>query len=107
MAREPDQRKRAEWRSRLARHAKSDLTVARFCARENVAVATFHYWRRKCRDEAAVAEEPPAEFTAVEVVNGGSVTIRFPGGAVMEIPEPRESLLRAVIGALAGGCEPC
>jgi hypothetical protein len=40
-------------------------------------------------------------------VGGGSVTIRFPGGAVMEIPEPDEDLLRAVIGALTSGSEPC
>ena len=107
MAREPDRRTCAEWRSRLARHAKSGLTVARFCDREDVAVATSHDWRPKCRDEATVAEEAPAEIAAVEVVNEGSVTIRFPGGPVMEIPDPRENLLRSVIGVLAGGSEPC
>ncbi len=107
MARQADERKFIDWRARLARHAKSGLTVAGFCEREDVAVATFHYWRRKCQGEAATREQPRAEFAPVEVVHGSGVTIRFPGGAVMEIPEPREDLLRAVIAALAGGSEPC
>lgn len=47
MARQADERKFLEWRGRLARHAKSGQTVARFCEREDVAVATFHYWRRR------------------------------------------------------------
>jgi hypothetical protein len=40
VARQADERKLIEWRARLARHAKSGLTVARFCEREDVAVAT-------------------------------------------------------------------
>lgn len=107
MARQADQRKFIEWRSRLARHEKSGLTVARFCEREDVAVATFHYCRRKCLGEVATPELTRAEFAPVEVVQGSSVTIRFPGGAVMEIPEPREDLLRVLVAALAGGSAPC
>ena len=83
MPRQADERKFTEWRSRLARHAKSGLTVAGFCEREGVAVATFHYWRRKCQGGAATRELPRAEFAPVEVVHGSGVTIRFPGGAVM------------------------
>ena len=107
MARHADERRFLEWRGRLARHAKSGLTVARFCEREDVAVATFHYWRRKCRGAAASQEQPRPEFTPVEVVHGASVTIRFPGGTVMEIPEPREDLVRALAAALSGGSGPC
>jgi hypothetical protein len=36
-----------------------------------------------------------------------AVTIRFAGGAVMEIPEDREDLVKAVARALAGESEPC
>jgi hypothetical protein len=107
VARQADDQKFIEWRARLARHAKSGLTVARFCDREDVTVATFHYWRRKCGGEAAEPELTRAEFAPVEVVHGSGVTIRFPGGAVMEIPETREDLLRALVAALAGGSEPC
>jgi hypothetical protein len=107
VARQADERKFIEWRSRLTRHAKSGLTVARFCEREDVAVATFHYWRRKCRGEVVTPELTRAEFAPVEVVHGSGVTIRFPGGAVMEIPDPREDVLRALVAALAGGSEPC
>ncbi len=80
--------------------------MSRFCGREGVSIAAFHYWRRKCQVAEVNSEPPRAQFAPVEVVHAGSVTIRFPGGAVMESPEPREALLRAVIGALAGGSGP-
>ena len=107
VARQADERKFIEWRSRLARHVKPGLTVARFCEREDVAVATFHYWQRKCRGEVVTPELKRAELAPVEVVHGGGVTIRFPGGAMMEIPEPLEDVLRALVAALTGGSEPC
>ena len=47
MARCGDDRKRAEWRERLARFSGCGLTVARFCEAEQVSVAAFYQWRRK------------------------------------------------------------
>jgi hypothetical protein len=47
MARRSDSETHAEWRKRLERFARSGLTVARFCAREQVSVASFYHWRKK------------------------------------------------------------
>lgn len=107
MARQGDRRKLAEWQQRLQRFKKAGLTVARFCTRERVSAATFWYWRRKCAAKAAVPRAAPAVFSPVEVVGGGVVTLRFPTGAVMELPDDRLDLVRAAVEAAAGALKPC
>ena len=47
MARRSDVRKDAAWRKRLERFTRCRLTVARFCDREGVSVASLYYWRKK------------------------------------------------------------
>ena len=113
MGRQSDPRKAAAWERRLARYGDSGLTVGRFCDREGVSIATFHYWQRKIRDvsakEAAWSTPalPRAHFDPVEVVSRQAVTIRFASGAVMEIPEDREDLVKAAVRALASEAQPC
>ena len=113
MGRQSDPRKTAAWERRIARFSDSGLTVARFCDRERVAIATFHYWQRKLRDASAneaawpTPALPVAHFDPVEVVSRQAVTIRFASGAVMEIPEDRKDLVKAVASALASEAQPC
>jgi hypothetical protein len=113
MGRQSDPRKAAVWERRLARFGDSGLTVARFCAREGVSIATFHYWQRKLRDASAneaawsAPAAPVARFDPVEVASRPAVTIRFAGGVVMEIPEDREDLLKVAVLALASEAAPC
>ena len=113
MGRQSDPRKAAAWERRIARFGDSGLTVARFCVREGVSIATFHYWQRKIRDASAGEESwsppalPVARFDPVEVVSRQAVTIRFASGAVMEIPEDREDLVKAAVRALSGEVPPC
>ena len=113
MGRQSDPRKAAAWERRLGRFGESGLTVARFCDREGVSIATFHYWQRKLRDasvdEAAWSPTTPsvAHFDPVEVVSRQAVTIRFAAGAVMEIPDDREDLVQAAVRALLGAPAPC
>ena len=113
MGRPSDPRKAAAWERRLGRFGESGLTVARFCDREGVSIATFHYWQRKLRDASvnetgwATPAAPMARFDPVEVVSRQGVTIRFAGGAVMEIPEDREDLVQAAVRALLGASAPC
>ena len=38
-----------EWRSRLARFRRENLTVAEFCRREGLTKHTFYAWRRRLR----------------------------------------------------------
>ena len=113
MGRQMDPRKAAVWERRLVRFGESGLTVGRFCDREGVSIATFHYWQRKLReasvDETAWATPaaPVARFDPVDVVSRPAVTIRFASGAVMEIPEDREDLVKAVVLTLTTEAAPC
>ena len=69
MGRQSDPRKAAAWERRLARYGDSGLTVGRFCDREGVSIATFHYWQRKFRDASVEdpAWAPPAAPVAGHV----------------------------------------
>ena len=113
MGRQSDPRKAAAWERRIARFSDSGLTVARFCDREGVSVATFHSRQRKLGEVSATEAAwptlalPVARFDPVEVVSRQAVTIRFASGAVMEIPEDREDLVKAVVRALASEAQPC
>jgi hypothetical protein len=113
MGRQSDPRKAAAWERRLARFSESGLTVGRFCDREGVSIATFHDWQRKIGDVSAAEAAwstptaPVARFDPVEVVSRQAVTIRFASGAVMEIPEDREDLVRALVIALMTEAVPC
>ena len=113
MGRQTDPRKAAAWERRLDRFGESGLTVARFCDREGVSIATYHYWQRKLRDPSlaetawAMPAAPSARFDPVEVVSRQAVTIRFAGGAVMEIPEDREDLVKVAILALVSEAALC
>lgn len=107
MARQDDQQKLAEWQQRLQRFEKAGLTVARFCTRERVSAPTFWYWRRKCAGSASARPVAPAVFSPVEVVGGGTVTLRFPTGTVMELPDDRLDLVRVAVEAASGAPKPC
>lgn len=107
MARQEDRRKLAEWQRRLRRFEKSGLTVTRFCARERVSVPTFWYWRRKWAGGDASPLAAPAAFKSVEVIGVRAVTLRFPVGVVLDIPEDRPDLMRVAIEAAAGMAQPC
>jgi hypothetical protein len=47
MSRSRDPHKLAVWRERFERFSSSELTMARFRARERISVASFYHWRKK------------------------------------------------------------
>jgi hypothetical protein len=116
MARSVDARRLAVWRERFQRFQRAGLTVARFCAREQVSVPSFYLWRKKLaqgraagqaihRDAATKQETPErwGDFAPVRLVGAAaSLAACLPGGTRLEIPlaDPRagellERLLRA------------
>ncbi len=107
MARTSDPAKAAQWQRRLHRFDASSLSVARFCQREKVSVASFYHWRKKLagrtdRDPAA----PPngvtrAAFRPVHVMAATpAVTVHLPGGARLEVPAENLTVVRTVIDEL-------
>jgi hypothetical protein len=107
MGRPANQAKALEWQERLRRFEESGLTVSRFCLRERVTESTFWYWRRKSADNGVPLEPSASVFAPVDIIGGRSVPLRFPAGAVLEIPEDRPDLVRLAIEVLSGASQPC
>lgn len=47
MSRIPDQSKLSLWSQRFNRFHNSGLSIARFCARENIPTHSFYYWAKR------------------------------------------------------------
>jgi hypothetical protein len=47
MPRSPDLKLHALWRERVRRQVDSALTIAQFCTRERLSMASFHAWKRR------------------------------------------------------------
>lgn len=108
MARAPDPAKAAQWRRRLERFELSNMSVARFCRREGVSVASFYHWRPKLAartDRPAVPRRiaPPASaFKPLSITGAASpaVTLHLPGGARLEVPAGDHRTVRIVVREL-------
>lgn len=110
MGRTVDEGKWAEWRRRLARHGEWSGSVATFCEREGVSVATFYQWRRKLGRQSPgpatsrVAKRPapdaPPRFLPVRIEAPAQVELEFPNGVRMRVPAHSTAALEAVVGAV-------
>lgn len=86
----PSPAKRAEWRRRLRRFVPAVETVAEFCDREGVSVASFYHWRRVLKGRTAGARnaipgggaksrEPVSRLSFVPVeITPVATTVAFP-----------------------------
>ena len=100
---------REMWSERLRRYAKSGLTVAAFCERERVSVASFYYWRRKFPAAAGTSGGGPGrnlgrgpqkrDFVPIAIRNSAAIKMRLPNGAQLWLPAGDASLLSAAIAA--------
>lgn len=105
------------WRKRISRHGESGLTIAAFCRRESVSVASFHYWKRKLgandRQAGKVRTRPLASDRPTEAATFVQVPLPQPRGLAWieivtadgtQIRLPHQSLgaLEVTLAALAG-----
>ena len=100
--------RRSQWQQRLQRFTRSQMTVAEFCRREEVSVASFYQWRRKLAETATAAEAevpfaPSAgpTFIPVRVAAGASLQVVFPNGAQLTLPAHDHELVTLSIAAIA------
>lgn len=109
MARPADPRRAAAWQRRLQRFTTSGTSVSKFCGREGVSIAAFHYWRQRLgqvKAEQVTLSAAPV-FKPVDLLSQRAVVIRFAAGGVMEIPGDRPDLVQAAIAAMAAEPQPC
>jgi len=109
MARPADPRKSAAWQRRLRQFTASGMSVSKFCRREGVSVAAFHYWRGKLGPSQPEQASPTAAmiFQPVDLVRQQAVVVRFTSGGVMEIPGDRGDLVRIAILTMSAEPQPC
>jgi hypothetical protein len=107
MTRSADPARAAQWHKRLERFASSSLSVARFCRREGVSVASFYHWRKKLADQSPArgpsrrTAPQAAAFQPVTVVPSSPVlAVRLPGGAHLEVPSGDLEAVRVVVREL-------
>ena len=64
-----DPSREAFWRRTLRRHAKSGMSIAKFCETEDLTASAFYYWQREIRrrDGEAQAEKSDAASGATFV----------------------------------------
>jgi hypothetical protein len=112
MARTPDLKLHALWRARVRRHAESGLTIAQFCARESLSVASFHGWKRRLRhidlgDHLPALSAPsaflPVTLSVVERAANEAMPIEadLSNGIHLRIPTTNTSLACRLVRALA------
>ena len=99
--------------NRQWRFHKSGLTVAEFCRRERVSVASFYHWRKRLAP--TVAPNSPRQrsrgsspsirasnlFVPVNVTSSPMAEIEFPNGVRVRVPATNAEAIRAAV--LAGG----
>jgi hypothetical protein len=109
MSRGPDLARREVWRRRLREFDRGEDTVAEFCRRTCVSVASFYQWRRKLAAIVSSETKTPRvpatamSFLPVEITppRGSVVEVLLPNGARVLVPSGEREALRAVIEAAA------
>jgi hypothetical protein len=111
--RTPDLELHALWRERIRRQVHSGLTIAQFCTRECLSLASFHAWKRRLR-LVDLADHRPAlparsaflpvtvrvvEHPAVEPL---PIEADLPNGIRLRIPTANARLACRLVRAVAG-----
>jgi transposase len=99
------------WRNRLRQRTAGGLTIAAFCSREGVSVASYYYWRRRLATEVQRPSRRPGLFVPVRVPNPSwgarssgppRVDVELPGGVHVRLPDtPEPEWLARLVAALA------
>src|SRR5919109_1392178 len=88
-----DARKENYWRGELARQAGSALSIRRYCRREKISEAGFHWWKRELARRGAAApasaraKPQPCERSAQAALRTGGGA--RPGGGTVCFTEIR------------------
>lgn len=102
------------WRGRLARFAKSNLTVKEFCRRERVSDLSFYQWRKRLQLDLRRAKTTSASgdkstqvkvpFVPVNISGPTWTEIEYPNGVRMRVPATNAEALRIALTAGTAVC---
>lgn len=109
--RSPDPQLARDWRARLDRFGRSELTIAEFCQLEGYSTASFYQWRRRLQHSPSPRTPAfvPVDLTdeVVDPPARASIRIELPGGAVVQLPagmdvDQQRHLIIAIVQATSG-----
>jgi hypothetical protein len=117
MSRAPDPQVRLRWRRLLDSFDPRKFTVADFCRRHQISVASFYKWRREFAKTAPAAKAPSSPrrhqsspsadaFVPLQIVNASpaqgapTVQVHLPSGVRIELPADHHPLLWELIAKL-------
>jgi hypothetical protein len=111
--RTPDLKLHALWRECIRRQVDSGLTIARFCARERLRVATFQSWKHRLglidlANRRSASSAPPAFLpVTVRVAEHAlgeplAIVADLPNGIRLRIPTANAALACRLVRAVAG-----
>ena len=103
-----DPRILARWRTILAEHRRSDLTIVDFCQARKLCKSNFHRWRNILAqlDRPTAAPKPAPSFVPVRVVPEAVVEVILPSGIQLRVPLGADASQVARL-AHALGATPC
>ena len=95
------------WAELIRQRQESGMSGMGFCEANGLKAKTYYYWLRKLRmrlcEQTVVALPMPTEESPC-LPTSGTITVRR-GDITVEIGDGMsEATIRAVVGALAGGC---
>lgn len=98
-----------QWRRRLKRFAGAKLSVAEFCRREAVSVASFYQWRKRLADSHRGETGTTPTFLPLQVSSAASASLQvsFPNGTTLTLSIHEQGLLPNVIAAIAAARTSC
>jgi hypothetical protein len=107
--RRPDPATHRRWQQRLERFRTSGLTVAAFCDREGILLASFYVWRRRLQRDASPHAADAPRLVPVRLVTppaSAPVELLLPSGCVLRLsPDCDLAWLRQLLPVL--GVAPC
>ncbi len=83
--RRPDPALRQLWHQRLQRFRHSGLSIADFCDRERISVASFYAWKRRLHAAPAGATPGFVPVRLVPSANHAPVELVLPSGFVLRL----------------------
>lgn len=90
---------RARWSAWVSEQAAGDESVAEFCRRRKLSVASFYQWRRKLAKTGRSCDSA-SSLVPVRLVDSPCVDVELSCGATIKLPVQDEAATRAVLGML-------
>ena len=100
--------RRRHWREVIERQRASGQSIVGFCAKEGLAPATFHAWKRRLRRpqretgrRSTKQALVPVQVVSDPAADSGRLEVQWAGGVVLQVQGYDAQTIGAVVAALS------